>query len=99
MAVQASFDPAYGSGVTVTATSTSASSVVGAGSKVLLLTNLGAEAVYVRAGIPGITATLADYPVPAGMQVTISKFQDFSTIAYRTATNPAVLHIMAGEGY
>jgi hypothetical protein len=99
MAVQASFDPAYGSGVTVSATSTSASSVIGAGSKVLLLTNLGGEAVYVRAGIPGIAATLADYPVPAGMQVTISKFQDFSTVAYRTASGTVSLHIMAGEGY
>ena len=99
MAIQASFDPAYGTGITVAPTSSSASSTLGRGSKSLVLTNLGSVTVYVRVGETAATATTADYPVLPGTQVSISKNQDSAVIAYITAASTGSLHIMAGEGY
>jgi hypothetical protein len=100
MSVQASFNPAYGSGVTVAPTSTSASSTVGFGSKALVITNLSSTVVaYVRVGEGSATATTADYPVLPNTQVSISKAQDQNVVAYITASGSSSLHIMAGEGY
>jgi len=100
MSVQASFNPAYGSGVTVAPTSTSASSTVGFGSKALVITNLSSTVVaYVRVGEGSATATTADYHVLPSTQVSISKAQDQNVVAYITASGSSSLHIMAGEGY
>ena len=99
MAIQASFGPAYGTGITVAPTNSSASSTLGRGSKSLVLTNLGSVTVYVRVGETAATATTADYPVLSGTQVSISKNQDSAVIAYITAASTGSLHIMAGEGY
>lgn len=100
MAVQASFNPAYGSGVTVSPGAVSASSTVGFGSKALVITNLSSTVVaYVRVGEGSATATTADYPVLPGTQVSISKAQDQNVVAYITASGSSSLHIMAGEGY
>ena len=100
MAIQASFGPAYGTGVTVSPTATSASSTLGLGSKSLVITNLSTTvASYVRVGTGSTTATTADYVVPPSSQVSISKDQDANTVAYITASSTGSLHIMAGEGY
>ena len=100
MAIQASFGPAYGTGVTVAPTSSSASSTLGRGSKSLVITNLSTTvASYVRVGTGSTTATTADYVVLPSTQVSISKDQDANTVAYITAASTGSLHIMAGEGY
>jgi hypothetical protein len=100
MSVQAAFNPAYGTGVTVAPTSTSASSTIGVGSKALVFTNLSASVpVYIRVGTGATSATTADYPVLPSTQVTISKAQDENTVAYITASSTGSIHIMAGEGY
>jgi hypothetical protein len=100
MAVQAAFNPAYGTGVTVAPTGTSASSTIGVGSKALVFTNLSSSVpVYIRVGTGATTATTADYPVLPSTQVTISKAQDENTVAYITASSTGSIHIMAGEGY
>jgi hypothetical protein len=99
MSVQAAFNPAYGTGITVAPTGTSASSTIGVGSKSLVLTNLGSLTIYVRVGTGSTTATTADYPVLAATQVTVSKAQDQNTVAYITASGTGSIHIMAGEGY
>lgn len=100
MAIQASFGPSYGTGVTVSPTATSASSTLGLGSKSLVITNLSTTvATYVRVGIGSTTATAADYVVLPSSQVSISKDQDANTVAYITASGTGSLHIMAGEGY
>jgi hypothetical protein len=100
MSVQASFNPAYGTGVTVAPTGTSASSTIGVGSKALVITNLSSTVTaYVRVGTGSTTATTADYPVLPSTQVTISKAQDQNVVAYITASSSSSLHIMAGEGY
>ena len=100
MSVQAAFNPAYGTGVTVAPTNTSASSTLGVGTKALVITNLSSTIVsYVRVGTGSATATTADYPVLPSTQITISKAQDANTVAYVTAASTGSLHIMAGEGY
>ena len=99
MAVDQTFNPSYGRGVTVAPATTSASTVIGAGSKSLCLTNLGAAVCYVRTGPAGTVATAADYPVPVGAQVSITKFQDDTTVAHITTAGTGSLHIIPGEGF
>jgi hypothetical protein len=100
MSVQAAFNPAYGTGVTVAPTNTSASSTLGVGTKALVITNLSTTITsYVRVGTGSTTATTADYPVLPSTQITLSKAQDQNTVAYVTAASTGSIHIMAGEGY
>ena len=99
MTILAPFMPAYTRGVTVAPGTTSAATTVGEGAKSLCLTNLGSVTCYVRAGLAGISATIADYPVLPNTQVTIEKFQDFTTVAYITASGTGSLHIIPGEGF
>lgn len=99
MAIQQTFAPAYGQGQTIT-TGASAVATIGAGCKVICLTNLHAtETAYVRTGPTStLTATAADYPVLAGNQVTISKPMDDGYLA-TYSSGAGSLHIMPGEGY
>lgn len=96
MSAQQPVAPNYGSGVTVT-TGASASVAVPP-TKQLILTNLGANVCYVRCGAVAQTATAADYPVPAGAQVTITKGSDDLHMAHYGAV-ATTLHYMGGEGY
>jgi hypothetical protein len=100
MALQASFAPHYGSGVTVTAGAASSTSTVGANnSTVICFTNNGQFAVHVRISADGAAATAADYPVPPTTQVTLSKMQDHTQVSYICPGGSASLHMIAGEGY
>lgn len=99
MAVLYTFNPSYGSGITVAPGAASASSAMGRGRKSLCLTNLGSVVCYVRVGPSPQTATAADYPIPVGGQVTITKAQDSDTIAYIAPGGTGSLHIMSGEGF
>lgn len=93
-----SFQPAYGSGITVSPAGTSASSTLGAGSENIVVTNLGSVTVYVRVGEGAQTATVADYPVLAGTQVSLSKGRTENTVAYLAASGTGSLHIVPGRG-
>lgn len=99
MAVEARFAPKYQGAIIPTATTTSASSVIGKGSKTLCLTNLGTEACYVRVSFGPATATSADFVIPGNTQHYISKDQDADTISYVAGNATTSLHIMPGEGF
>lgn len=100
MAVQASFEPSYTRGITVSPTTSSASSAIGLGSKALVFTNLSSSVVsYVRVGGSGITASAADYPLLPNSQISVSKCQDDTHVAYITASGTGSVHIIPGEGY
>jgi hypothetical protein len=100
MAVQASFEPSYTRGITVTPTTASASSAIGVGSKALVFTNLSASVIaYVRVGNAGITASTADYPLLPNSQISVSKCTDDTHVAYITASGTGSVHIIPGEGY
>jgi hypothetical protein len=94
-----SFQPAYGSGVTVAPTSSSASSTLGLGSQSVVVTNLSSTVVaYVRIGAGAQTATTADYPVLPFTQVSLSKGRTDDTVAYVTGSSTGSLHIISGRG-
>jgi hypothetical protein len=100
MSVQAAFNPAYGTGITVAPTGTSASSTIGVGSKSLVITNLSTTVLsYIRVGTGSTTATTADYPVLPNTQIVVSKAQDQNTVAYIAPAGGGSIHILAGEGY
>lgn len=100
MSVLNTFNPSYGRGIVVAPGAASAQSTIGVGSKTLVLTNLGVETCYIRVGRGTITASNADYPVLAGTQLSISKDQDDTVVAYISASATATsLHILPGEGW
>lgn len=99
MTVLATFNPAYGSGQIVSPDTSSASVYVGPGQKSLCLTSLGTVTCYVRVGVSGVAATTADYPIPPGAQVTITKDQDRDYVAHIAPDGGGSLHIMTGEGF
>ena len=99
--IEQTFAPAYGQGVVVASvTTTSAASAVGFGAKSLVVTNTGStNAVYLRTGISTAVATTADYCLMPNAQVSISKPQDHTHIAYITAASTSSLHVIPGEGF
>lgn len=99
MSVFSTFNPAYGSGQTVAPGVVSTSITLGRYSKSLCITSLNSVQCYVRVGNSNAVATIADYPIPVNGQATISKFQDFDTVAFIAPGGSGSLHIMAGEGF
>jgi hypothetical protein len=101
MSINQTFGPAYGRGVVVASvTTTSAASAVGFGDKSLVVTNTGStNAVYLRTGLSDAVATTADYCLMPSAQVSISKPQDHTHVAYITAASTSSLHVIPGEGF
>lgn len=98
MANIAPFNPAYTSGQTVTPAAAAASINVNAVSKNVCLTNLGTNVCYVRLSDVAISATIADYPIPAGAQMVVTK-QDGHFILSHISPSGTTLHVMTGEGW
>jgi hypothetical protein len=98
MATEQPFSPSYGSGVSVSPGVASAASAVGYGNKNLVLTNTGANICYVHVGYVGEVASTVDMPVVAGTQITITKPQEATHVAYISAAG-TTLNIMPGEGW
>jgi len=99
MATLNTFNPGFGTGVTVAPGSTSARNAMAVGSQSLCLTNLGTVTVFLRTGDVTSVATVADYPLLPAQQTTITRRQDDTHVAYITASGTGSLHIMAGEGF
>lgn len=99
MTVKRPVQPGYGSGVTVTPAAGTVTSSITSGSKQAILTNLGANVCYVRIGQTGLgAASTADYPVPAGAQLVISKAEADDKMSHISALG-TTLHVMTGEGF
>lgn len=99
MTVLATFNPSYGSGQIVSPDVSSARVLIGSGQKSLCITSLNAVQCYIKVGDSTATATTADYPIPPGGQVTITKNQDRDYVAYIAPAGGGSLHIMTGEGF
>jgi hypothetical protein len=99
--IDQTFAPAYGQGVVVASvTGTSAASAVGFGAKSLTITNTGGtNAIFLRTGLSTAVATTADYCLLPLAQVSISKPQDHTHVAYITASSTSSLHVIPGEGF
>lgn len=97
MAAKQPLCPAFGNGQIVNVATTSTAITLTAPSMQLVLTNQGANFIYVRC-IPG-AATTADMPVPPGEQIVISKFYDQLAITAIAVTGATNLHVMPCEGF
>jgi len=93
------FNPSWGSGQSLTPGAASASVAFGVGRKSFVVTNTGSVTCYVRTGNSGVTASVADYPVLAGSQVSLTKDQDHTHLAHIAASGTGALHIIPGEGF
>jgi len=99
MTIKAPVQPGYGTGQTVSPGAAAAAATLTPGSKQLILTNLGANVCYVRVGQVGqAAASTADYPVPAGAQVVVSKGHGDNQLSHISPTG-TTLHVMNGEGF
>lgn len=103
MSTVQTFNPAFGSGVIITTSAGGETTGIplAVGRQSLCLTNLGTVTVHMRAGTAtsAAAATVADYPVLAGQQVTITRFQDFTNVATISPAGAGSLHVMGGEGF
>jgi hypothetical protein len=98
MTIKAPVQPCYGTGQILSPAVTSATATLTPGSKQLIMTNLGANICHVRVGQSVAAASTADYPVPAGAQVVISKAEGDNQMSHISATG-TTLHVMNGEGF
>lgn len=98
MAALQPFSPSYAQGKTVIPAASAASTTIVKDALSVCLTNLGENICYVRIGASGIIATVADFPVLAGEQITLTKKSDDDTISYISALG-TTLHVITGEGW
>lgn len=94
------FNPAYGSGLTITPTAASAAVSLKSRNKQLRVLNTGAAIGYFRTyklSNGATPATAFDMPVPAGMATTVTIFEDHDTIATISATG-TTFSVIQGEG-
>ena len=92
------FSPAYARGIIVLPGAASASATITGNSQTLCLTNLGANVCYIRMSDVAAPATTADYPIPGGAQVTITKPREYGLLTHISAAG-TTLHIIPGEGF
>jgi molybdopterin-guanine dinucleotide biosynthesis protein len=94
------FSPAWGRAILQTATTTSTAYAIDANERdSLVVTNAGAEIVYVRTGDSTVTATAADYLLLSLTQISLTKFKDHTHIALLSATSTSAVHVIPGEGF
>ena len=92
------FSPVYGSGVSVTATSSSQSATIINGTIGAVVTNTGANLAYVNFGVNGDAATSTDYLVLPSSQVVLPKGRDSTSFRYISPSG-TTLHVICGQGF
>ncbi len=99
MTIRASFHPHYGTGQILSPAAGSLTASIDPKDKSVCLTNQGStNYCYVRIGTGTFNATTADYPVPPGQHVVVSKAEGDDKISYISASG-TTLHVMTGEGF
>ena len=93
------FNPAFGAGVTISATTTSSATLVGGNARQIVVTNLGSAVIYIDTGMAGIVATAADYPVLPGTQVSLSKNLDHTHVGVLASSGTQSVHVIPGLGF
>jgi hypothetical protein len=94
------FAPGYGTGVTISTTTTSSNTALRPGSQQVVVSNTdNTNIVYIRT-CPNSTdvATAADYLVFPGQQVSITRAQDHAFIALVAAAGTPSVHVIIGDG-
>ena len=98
MAVDTTFNPAGGTGGTLSATTSSSRAALTPGTQSIVVTNRGSDYIYVRCGDSAVVATAADYCVTPGGQISLTKFQDLTHVAVLSVSGTQAVHVIAGEG-
>lgn len=98
MAFEAPFYPRYTKALQLTPAAVSAQVTIPAGSKQMILTNTGANEAFIRVGSGTFTATVNDYLVMAGTQISLSKLEDHDQLAHMSPAGTS-LHVIFGEGF
>lgn len=96
------FQPDYGTGKTLSASSTSSrvqlhASAAGGGGRSVYIYNAGPEAAFVRAGDSTVVATTADYPIAPGIAVIVSGGNS-THVAGITSSGTATISAISGQG-
>lgn len=95
------FAPGYGTGITITASTTSSTTALRGGSQQVVVTNRDAtNAIYFRTtpDISGDAATAADYIVLPGQQVSVTRAQDHAFISVVSVAGTPAVHVIIGDG-
>lgn len=92
------FSPVYGSGVSVTATSSSQSATIQDGSIGVVVTNTGTNLAYVNLSPNGGAATSADYLVLPSSQVVLPRSDEVTSFRYISPAG-TTLHVICGQGF
>jgi hypothetical protein len=100
MADLRTFAPGFGTGITISATTSSSNTALRGGSQQVVVTNRDAtNAIYFRTDDDsGAVATAADYIVLPGQQISITRAQDHAFIAVVAAAGTATVHAIIGDG-
>ena len=95
------FSPAYGNGISVSPTTSTATSALDSKSRgSIVVSNKHASInCYVRTGDSTVVATAADYIVLFGQQVSLTKDPAHTHVAYLSASGTGSLHIIPGDGF
>lgn len=103
MTIRQPIAPSYGSGVISVLAAAGTASVNLPQTRQIIITNQGANPVYVRLGSTMFSATVpaattADYPVPPNAQVVITGGYDDTRVNLLSPAGTTV-HVMGGEGW
>jgi len=91
------FAPMYGTGQTLTSTSSSASATITGQGDNIVISNTGANVAYVRLANDAAAATTADYAVLAGSQINLGKIRGVTSLRHISPSG-TTLHVIEGEG-
>lgn len=94
------FAPGYGTGVTISASTTSSNTEIRPGSLSVCVTNTdNTHIIYFRTSpVSTDVATNKDYLVMPGQQVSVSKAGDHDRIAVLAASGTPSVHVIIGDG-
>lgn len=92
------FQPAYGTGIALTANAVSQTAALPLGSTTVCISNTGSGWAAIRIGATAVAASeTVDYLIPPGMQLPISKDPSHTALTYISATG-TTLQVIAGVG-
>lgn len=95
------FTPQPGGNVTVSATTTSSASAIGAGSGLsqVAIKNAGSNTAFIKFGTDNtVTATSADFPILPGEANLLTKSEAHTYIAAITGSSTTTLYVTPGAG-
>jgi hypothetical protein len=94
------FSPGFGTGVTISTTTTSSNTAIRSGTLAVCVTNTDStNNIYFRTCAASTdVATAADYLVLPGQQVSVSKQREHGFIAVIAAAGTPSVHVITGDG-